>query len=74
MNMIKCQYRHSDCFANVCGIHCRILSEQVSEVDCPFYKTEEQVDNERMEAHERLMSLERYDLIEKYEYNSNRTW
>ena len=73
MDFRKCYHKHTDCFMNMGG-YCKLLTGRVNSQECPFYNTQEQVDDERMKAHQRLVELGRGDLIEKFEYNSNRTW
>ena len=70
-NLIKCD--NINCFANKCGARCDILVEKPSQ-PCSFFKTDEQVDKERMEAHKHLLDINRPDLIRKYEYNKERKW
>lgn len=64
----------SDCFQNKCGVLCDLLREPIEGHECPFYKTQDQVDMGRLEAHEHLKAIERYDLIEMYELNRGRDW
>lgn len=70
MNLIKCN--KSDCFQNYCGTSCRLLNAPITDHACPFYKTEAEVDNGRIEAHNKLLEKGRKDLIEQYEYNPYR--
>ena len=77
MNTIRCPYRHEDCFQALGignNVRCKILIDPIAGGECPFYKTEAQVDEERMIAHEHLKQIGRYDLIEQYEYNPARNW
>ena len=67
----KCS--QSDCFANQCGTRCNILTENPS-YPCSFYKTPAELEIQRQEAHQHLKDIDRYDLIEKYEYNNGRDW
>lgn len=60
-----------DCFQNKCGVYCDLLTERPTE-PCAFYKTDAQVENGRIEAHNRLLEMGRQDLIKKYEYNPQR--
>ena len=73
MNMIKCIHDHDDCHMNVMG-KCRLLSNQIRKKDCPFYRTQEDVDEGRAKAHQYLKENGRIDLIEKFEYNPDRKW
>ena len=76
MNTIRCPYNHHDCFQalGVGNIRCKILTAPIAGGECPFYKTEQEVEDGRMEAHMRLKEMNRYDLIQQYEYNSARNW
>lgn len=69
--LIKCE--KINCFANVCHSACNCLSEKPGD-PCPFFKTEEEVERGRMEAHSTLLIKGREDLIKKYEYNPQRKW
>ena len=60
-----------NCFANKCGRYCDILTDNPSN-PCPFYKTDEQVEEGRVQAHRKLVDDGAFDLIEKYEYNPYR--
>ena len=62
----------ADCFQNQMGKECRLLSSQIKGHECPFFKTQEQVDEERKAAHDHLVEIGRRDLIEKFEYNPSR--
>lgn len=70
--VIRC--KRYDCFQNLCGNSCKILNNGYKDDKCPFYKTDEQAEKDRQAAHQRLVDLGRYDLIEQYEYNSLRRW
>ena len=59
------------CHHNIGG-HCKLLTERTRTKPCPFFKTPEEVEEGRDEAHERLVRLGRYDLIETYETNPER--
>ena len=61
-----------DCFANECG-HCEALNAYPKQ-PCPFYKTEVEAEQGRLEAHKRLQDIGREDLIHYYEYNKERKW
>lgn len=57
---------HSDCFASK-DKRCIALSDTgFKGHDCPFYKTQEQADAEKAKSLDRLQSMSRYDLIERY--------
>lgn len=64
------------CFSNIGGLGCTLLTEPITDHDCPFYKTEEEIDEGRAEAHKRLLAMGRRDLIDQFEYNPQRrgTW
>lgn len=61
-----------DCFQNKCGARCELLTDPIVGHECPFYKTDKEVDLGRIEAHQKLIEMNRYDLIQKYEYNPQR--
>ena len=64
----KCVWRHPDCFAHGLYQHCNVLSDTTfKHRDCPFYKTVEQCDQERIQALQRLYDIGRPDLVVKYE-------
>ena len=65
----KCVWRHPDCFAYGMYQHCKALSETTfkQHKDCPFYKTGEQCDQERVNALNHLFEIGRNDLAVKYE-------
>lgn len=72
MSNIKGKCAKIDCFANKCGA-CIILiltEGYQKDDDCPFYKTVEQYEKDRKDAHEILVEKGRYDLINEYEYNA----
>lgn len=73
MNTKRCVHYHWDC-ANAVGANCRLLSSQIDKPECPFYKTDETMKKDREKAHQHLLDIGRYDLIEKYEYNKARNW
>ena len=62
------------CFQNVCGVNCRLLTHPIHDKPCPFYKTDEEVSEDRRKAVDRLEEINRYDLIDKYIYNTKRNW
>lgn len=63
--LAKCT-THDDCFANKGG-HCTALRpEGFSDVACKFYKSKQQLEDERRGTYERLSSVGRKDLVEKY--------
>ena len=70
MNMPKCD--KADCHQNFCGTNCRLLNSPIKDHECPFYKTNEEVDKGRIWAHNELLRKGRKDLIEIYEYNPQR--
>lgn len=37
-NLIRCNHYKMDCFGYYCG-QCRILTEQITDKPCPFYKS-----------------------------------
>ena len=53
---------HRDCFANKDGV-CVCLGDK----DCPFFKTTAQCDADRQKSYERLVSIGRDDLVERYQ-------
>lgn len=53
-----------DCFAYNNG--CSALRVTKCPKNCKFYKTHDQIKQERQKAHNRLMELGRLDLIDKY--------
>lgn len=60
------------CFANRC-MKCKILEEPIATgKPCPFFKTDEQLREDRQKARERLVSLgdRGKDLIEQYTQNA----
>lgn len=63
-----------DCFQNKCGARCELLTDYPSKQPCPFFKTMEEVEKGRMEAHKKLADEGKFDLIQKYEYNAQRKW
>ena len=48
------------------------MTAQINKADCPFYKTVVQNDKDRAKTHERLVKIDRYDLVEKFECNGLR--
>ena len=64
MEYIKC--RKSDCFGNFCGTYCRVLSKPIVGKACPFYKTIEENENDRIEAMDRLVAIGCESLMGKY--------
>ena len=64
MNMTgRCE--ETECFANSC-YHCRVLTEPSDKYPCPFFKTREQLKEERRNSIFRLQKIRRTDLIESY--------
>ena len=74
MSNAKPKCNRMDCFQNKCGVRCELLTDHPSVQPCPFYKTEEQVEIGRQEAHAKLVKKGRRDLIQLYEYNPFRKW
>lgn len=76
MNTIRCPYNHADCFQalGVGNVRCKILIAPIAGGECPFYKTEAEVEEGRLVAHEHLKEIGRTDLIQQYEYNPARNW
>ena len=62
---------NKECFANKCGAICDILVDYVRQ-PCPFFKTKQENEEDKMIAHNRLYDMGREDLILKYEYNPQR--
>lgn len=48
-NLIICNHCNYDCFAWYCG-QCRILTEQITDKECPFYKNKDQFIKEREDS------------------------
>ena len=71
MNAIRCGHYHPDCLQYLGG-YCKLLTAQINKADCPFYKTVVQNDKDRAKTHERLVKIDRYDLVEKFECNGLR--
>lgn len=63
-----------DCFRNICGVYCDLLTDRPSVNPCPFYKTDAQADSDYLEAHNKLLAMgEKGEaLIQKFEYNRYR--
>lgn len=59
------------CFQNKCASYCDLLTENPG-WPCPFYKTEEEAERGRLEAHKKLVDMGRFDLINQFEYNPQR--
>ena len=72
--MVKPKCAKVDCFQNKCGCRCELLTEPIIGKECPFYKTDKEVDQGRIDAHRHLMDIDRPDLVQKYEYNLQRRW
>jgi len=49
--------------------HCQVLQEAIRDRPCPFYKTDFQLEEGRMEARQHLKDIGRDDLIEQYTSN-----
>ena len=62
--VIKCDLRN--CAGNKAG-YCRILkSNHFGDKVCPFYKTTEQNEKEKKAVMDRLIAMDRQDLIDTY--------
>ena len=73
VNRVMCT--KSDCFQNKCESYCDLLTEPIVTHECPFYKTHEQVTEERKEVLERLRKNNKKSLIKTYyETNRRRDW
>ena len=72
MRTAKPRCNREKCFQNKCGVYCELLTDYPSKQPCPFYKTQEQADNDRLVAHKKLASEGKWDLIQMYEYNPYR--
>ena len=70
MKIRKCD--RNKCFQNICGVGCELLNEPITDRECPFFKTDDEVDEGRRKAHKRLIDIGRKDLIDEYEYNAYR--
>lgn len=63
---VKCTY-HDDCRSNNNGeCVCLNNTDFPNRNDCPFYKTNEQFNNEQRRSIDRLRLLGRWDLLKKY--------
>lgn len=69
MTMAKNDCYRSNCFQNYCGLKCQLLTEAITDRDCPFFKTHLEMETERKKAHVKLVEKGRDDLIAQYEYN-----
>ena len=62
-----CRKAENDCAARSRSGRCNALCNvNFKGKPCPFYKTWEQQKQEHLTAYERLVVLERYDLLETY--------
>ena len=64
----------ADCFQNLCG-YCKLLNETYDSPEneeCKFFKTNDEVDRGRIDAHNTLIKKGLKHLIEQYEYNPQR--
>ena len=75
-NRPYCRRAEKDCSARSKSGRCNALcNAKFGKKPCPFYKTKEQQKVEHHATYERLIVLERYDLLETYrpeEYHKNR--
>ena len=55
----------TECFGNCC-FHCKILTEPYDDSPCPFFKTREQLNDDRRKSIQRLTNIKRLDLIQDY--------
>lgn len=63
----KCCLERKDCFARNRVGNCEALEDtRFASGNCPFYKTGPVVASERVQVKERLVRLERADLILRY--------
>ncbi len=64
---IRCLFQHKDCFAygDYCD-GCVALVERPNGDSCPFYKSREQIEQERANTVKRLTRYGRTDLLEQY--------
>lgn len=58
---------HRDCFANKCGVCVCLGDNDFHGKDCPVFKTTAQNDTDRQKSYERLVSIGRDDLVERYQ-------
>ena len=72
LSRVKCL--KNDCFQNICGISCRLLTAPIKGHECPFYKTDAEVAEGRREAIQKLEKKGLFGLIEEYVYNDDRNW
>ena len=72
MAVSKPKCKNASCYQNKCGVICELLREQIDTAQCPFFQTDKQISEGRQAAHDRLVQMGRWDLIEKYEYNPGR--
>ena len=60
-------YCDRDCFANKDGVCVCLEDNDFHGKDCLFFKTTAQCDADRQKSYERLVSIGRDDLIERYQ-------
>ena len=66
--LLPCPFEHTDCFSNRGGL-CRLLNNtDFNKKDCPFYATNEQVQESRQRSRNRLISIGASHLINYTEY------
>ena len=58
---------HRDCFANKDGVCVCLGDNDFHGKVCPFFKTTAQCDEDRQKSYERLVSIGRDDLVERYQ-------
>ena len=58
---------HRDCFANKNGACVCLGDNDFHGKDCLFFKTTAQCDADRQKSYERLVSIGRDDLVERYQ-------
>ena len=68
----RCPMKQTDCFARTVTGRCSALDDaSFSGRPCPFYKNEEQLDQERASSLRALKRARRTDLIEQYALELN---
>ena len=67
-----CAFNHSSCFACRKGM-CRLLADMdFHGKDCTFYATKQQVNEQRKQARERLVSIGAAELLNYPKYKANK--
>ena len=74
MNQFPVTCYKADCFQNLCGINCRLLHTPIHGKECPFFKTDKQAQEDNRKSFERLQTIDRYDLIDKYIYSNKQRY